>query len=93
LTSLVPALAISVLARLTNDMPARYGMAGVLGIAAFSYLAWTWGVWGCWRSASKHVARGGRRWAEVVVKFLIVCGAISMVTSTWRAAHSVREQL
>jgi len=92
LTSLVPALAISVLARLTNDMPARYGMAGVLGIAAFSYLAWTWGVCGCWRSASKHVARGGRRWAEVVVKFLIVCGAISMATSTWRAAPSLREQ-
>ena len=49
LSSLVPALAISVLARLTNDMPARYGMAGVLGIAAFSYLAWTWDNWsgGC----------------------------------------------
>ena len=93
LSSLVPALAISVLARLTNDMPARYGMAGVLGIAAFSYLAWTWGVCGCWRSASRHVARGGRRWAEVVVKFLIVCGVISMLTSTLRAIPSLHEQV
>lgn len=92
LTSLTPALAIPLLARLTNDMPARYGMGGVLFIAAFSYLAWTWGVCGCWRSASRHVARGGRRWAELAVKFLILCGVISMATSTWRAAHSLREQ-
>ena len=47
LTSLTPALAIPLLARLTNDMPARYGMGGVLFIAAFSYLAWTWNPWGC----------------------------------------------
>lgn len=93
LTSLVPALAISVLARLTNDMPARYGMAGVLLIAAFSYVAWTWGVCGCWRSASHHVARGGRRWAEVAVKFLILCGVISMITSTLRALPSLHEQV
>ncbi|MBP0598545.1 hypothetical protein J8I26_10550 [Herbaspirillum sp. LeCh32-8] len=92
LSSLLPAFSISVLARLTNDMPARYGVAGVLGIAAFSYCAWIWGVRGCWMSASRHVARGGRRWAEVVVKFLIVCGAISLVSSTLRSSHSLREQ-
>lgn len=92
LSSLLPAFSISVLARLTNDMPARYGVAGVLGIAAFSYLAWCWGVRGCWMSASRHVARGGRRWAEVVVKFLIVCGAISLVSSTLRSSHFLREQ-
>ena len=92
LSSLLPAFSISVLARLTNDMPARYGVAGVLAIAGFSYLAWTWGVRGCWMSASRHVARGGRRWAEVVVKVLIVFGAISLVSSTWRASHSLREQ-
>ena len=92
LSSLLPALAISVLARLTNDMPARYGVGGVLLIAAFSYLAWTWGVRGCWMSASRHVARGGRRWAEVVVKLLIVCGAISVASSSWNARHSLRQQ-
>ncbi|MBB5392713.1 MULTISPECIES: hypothetical protein [unclassified Herbaspirillum] len=92
LSSLLPAFSISLLARLTNDMPARYGVAGVLAIAAFSYLAWIWGVRGCWMSASRHVARGGRRWAEVAVKVLIVFGAISLVSSTWRASHSFREQ-
>ncbi|WP_432240465.1 hypothetical protein [Herbaspirillum robiniae] len=92
LSSLLPAFSISALARLTNDMPARYGVAGVLGIAAFSYVAWIWGVRGCWMSAGRHVARGGRRWAEVAVKFLIVCGAISLVSSTFRASHSLREQ-
>lgn len=92
LSSLLPAFAISALARLTNDMPARYGVGGVLAIAAFSYLAWFWGVRGCWMSAGRHVARGGRRWAEVAVKFLIVCGVISVVSSTWRSAHSLREQ-
>lgn len=93
LSSLLPAFCVSALARLTNDMPARYGVAGVLGIAAFSYCAWIWGVRGCWMSASRHVARGGRRWAELAVKFLIVCGAISLVSSTWRASHSLREQV
>ncbi|MBO9536796.1 hypothetical protein [Herbaspirillum sp.] len=92
LSSLLPAFSISVLARLTNDMPARYGVAGVLAIAAFSYLAWIWGVRGCWMSAGRHVARGGRRWAEVTVKVLIVFGAISLVSSTLRASHSFREQ-
>lgn len=92
LSSLVPAFAISALARLTNDMPARYGVAGVLVIAAFSYLAWTWGVVGCWKSASRHPGRGGRRWIAWLVKFLILCGAISLVSSSWRNSQSLREQ-
>lgn len=92
LSSVLPAMAISVLARLTNDMPARYGVSGVLVIAAISYIAWIWAVRGCWASASRHVSRGGRRWAEVVVKILIVLGAISLVSSTLRASQSFREQ-
>jgi len=92
LSSMLPAFAIIALARLTNDMPARYGVSGVLLIAVFSYVTWVWGVRGCWLSASRHVARGGRRWAALAVKVLIVFGAIGLVSSTLRASHSFREQ-
>ncbi|MFL9924771.1 hypothetical protein PQR62_10880 [Herbaspirillum lusitanum] len=93
LASLMPAFTISLLARLTNNMPARYGVTGVLVIAGFSYISWLWGVVGCWRSANRHVARGGRRWAVIMAKLMIVFGAFSLGSSSWHATGSFREML
>lgn len=70
-----------------------YGMVGVLGIVVFSYLVWIWGVWGCWCLVSKYVVCGGWCWVEVVVKFFIVCGVISMVISIWCVVYFVWEQI
>lgn len=73
----------SALMAVMTQMEGNYSLRAVsfadMGVMLFSVLAWLWLVVGTWRSADRHVARGGASaWANVA-KFMVVIGFITMV--------------
>jgi len=58
---------------------ARYASGAVLFLTALTATVWCWSVIGTWRSASRHVARGGKSFWAAAAKVAIVLGAIRTV--------------
>jgi len=58
----------------------------VLGI-----LAWVWAVTGTWRSANKHVERGGQKPWAVLAQFMIVIGGLRTISGLWRESGALAE--
>lgn len=71
-----PVLGLLLLPWLSENFPARYGSLGFLFITALGIVAWFWAVSGTWKSASKHVQRGGKPVWAAAAKFMIVIGVL-----------------
>lgn len=63
----------------TERTQARYVSLAVLFLTTLSVVVWWWAVTGTWRSASKHVSRGGSSFWAAAAKVAIVLGAIRLV--------------
>lgn len=60
------------------DLSVQTVSAISLGIMAFGFAVWLWSVVGIWRSAARHVDRGGSaNWAGIA-KALVVLGGLAM---------------
>lgn len=85
------ALVLGALPALVEDLPARVGSSSALFVSVGSLALWLWGVIGTWRSAGKHVSRGGRAtWANLA-KVAIILGALRAVADVGVALPSFKE--
>src|SRR6185295_16614092 len=73
------------------NLPARYGSASVLLLTVLGILAWVWAVTGTWRSANKHVERGGQKPWAVLAQFMIVIGGLRTISGLWRESGALAE--
>lgn len=55
---------------------ARYISIAILFLTALSLVVWCWSVIGTWRSASKHVSRGGKSFWAMVAMVALGLGAL-----------------
>ena len=60
---------------------ARYVSSAVLFVTLLSVAVWCWSVIGTWRSASKHVSRGGKPFWAIAAKVAIALGAFRVLNS------------
>lgn len=75
---LAPVAGVVLLPWLSENLPARYGSAGVLVVTTLGITAWFWAISGTWASANKHVQRGGKSGWATAAKFMIVLGILRM---------------
>src|SRR5215469_7738743 len=73
--SLVAALGAKLFVQfLSERTQARYASIAALILTALTLTIWCWSVVGTWRSASKHVSRGGKLFWARAVQVVIVLG-------------------
>ena len=73
---IVPILTFLFVPWLSNNFAARHGSSAIIVLSGLSLIIWFWAVKGTWASASRHVERGGSRSWVIVVKVLLVFGAL-----------------
>jgi hypothetical protein len=70
---------------------ARHVSSAVLLLIALTLAVWCWSVIGTWRSASKHVSRGGKSFWAAAAKVAIVLSAIRQLNGLIIQAPALAE--
>ena len=79
--SLLLLLGTALFASFFNERtPARYPAIAVLLVTVVTLTVWCWSVIGTWRSASKHVSRGGRPFWAIAARIAILLSALRLLS-------------
>lgn len=60
-----------------GDTSLRLASAGVLGLMLLGLVVWLWSAVGIWRSAGRHVGRGGSAFWAFAARAMVVLGALN----------------
>jgi len=91
--ALLPKLLGIALGAVLVDRPARYGAAATLLMLLLGWATWLWAAGGTWRSAGKHVQRGGKRFWAGFAKIMLVFGLIGTVANAIKIQGALGEYL
>lgn len=81
LAGIVPAILTAAVDQLGNDSYSlRIISFASIGCLLFSVIAWVWSIVGIWRSASRHVERGGSSGWAGAARVCVVIGIIAMAS-------------
>lgn len=81
LAGIAPMAVIALLEPLTKQSDSLRAISAViLGVLAFSIIAWFWSIVGIWRSANHHAERGGKPGWATAAKVMVVIGIIGMAS-------------